>query len=51
MTGQEQVQTGVQKLVHNFKSLGNLFKIPKFRTKPRQLNHSLWRWDTGTSSF
>ena len=31
-TGQQQVQTGVQKLVHNFKSFGNLFKIPEFRT-------------------
>lgn len=51
ITGQQQVQTGVQKLVHNFKSFGNLFKIPEFRTYPRQLNHNLWRWDTGTSSF
>ena len=45
------VVTGVQKLVHNFKSFGNLFKIPEFRTYPRQLNHNLWRWDTGISSF
>lgn len=33
------VQIVVPKLVCNFELLGNLLKIPKFRTYSRQLNH------------